>query len=350
MRVLLALLLLIPSLSWGLTFKDGKQVNSSTNSNDDSNKVPANNKKKEQKYLDPNYVFKGHEKLKWIEEIGNWSMLETHDRISQNPWNLRYETNVVRNGKYSLRFEMHDSDCHEGDCPRGKRKGAMGRSEVTISNSLSKKYDHDHGEHWYAWSMYIPKETTYHEGWTILGQFKETSVSKERNKKYKECENNDVGLRLGFKLQEQGLVLFREACYFKKNQDNPKYYQVEKIILTTKQLKNREDRWIDFLMHVNWSYEEDGFINLWLNDKKAYEYEGINSSIPVKYKGKLPGVLFRFGIYNGFRSKPLPPQVIYYDAFKRGTECKVVSQFYDCEMIKESKLDPTEQLLEDLGF
>jgi hypothetical protein len=345
MKTLLALLLLIPSLSWGVTFKGGEVVNKSINSNDDSN-----NKEYEQKYLDPNHVFKFHKKLKWIEDTGVWSTLETHDRISQNPWNLRYETNVVRNGKYSLRFEMRDSDCHRGDCPRGERKGAMGRSEVTISNNQSGKYSHDHGEHWYAWSMYIPKETTFHEGWTILGQFKETNSSKERNKIYKECENEDVGLRLGFKLQEEGLVLFREACYSKENQVNPKYHKVEKIILFSNQLKNRKDQWLDFLMHVNWSYEDDGFINLWLNDKKAYEHEGINSSIPVKYKGKLPGVLFRFGIYNGFRSEPLPPQVIYYDAFKKGKDCMAVSQFYDCEMIKESKLNSTDQLLKELDF
>jgi hypothetical protein len=146
------------------------------------NKSSTNNKEYEKKYLDPNYVFKPFEILKWIEDTGNWSILETHGSISQNPWNLRYETNVVRNGKYSLRFEMRDSDCHRGDCPRGERKGAMGRSEVTISNNQSGKYSHDHGEHWYAWSMYIPKETTFHEGWTILGQFKETTQVKREIK------------------------------------------------------------------------------------------------------------------------------------------------------------------------
>ena len=323
-KTILVLLLIIPSLSLS--------------------KNPS------KKFLDDDYVFKYHEFIDWPEDTKLFGKIETHGRISQNPWNLRYETEIVRDGKYSLRFEMHDSDCHGGDCPRGKRKGAMGRSEVTISNNQSGKYSHDHGEHWYAWSMYIPNETTFHEGWTILGQFKETNSSLERNKIYKECENEDVGLRLGFKLQGEGLVLFREACYSKKNQVNPKYHKVEKIILSTNQLKKRKDQWLDFLMHVNWSYEEDGFINLWLNDKKAYEHEGINSSIPVKYKGKLPGVLFRFGIYNGFRSKPLPPQVIYYDAFKKGEDCKTVSQFYDCEMIKKTKIDSTEQLLEDLGF
>ena len=332
MKTLLFLLLLIPSLSWGLTFKDGKQVDGSTNS------PKVSEEKFNKKYLDPNYIFKPHEKFKWIEDTGNWSLLETHGSISQNPWNLKVETDIVRDGEYSLRFEMRDSDCYGDDCPRGDRKGAMGRSEITTLDSLSKKYSHDHGEHWYAWSMYIPKETTFHEGWTILGQFKETNGSHERNKKYKECKNDEVGLRLGFKLQDQGLILFRETCHVKKNQNKPKYYKIEKILLSNDQIDNRKDQWLDFLIHVNWSFEEDGFINLWLNDKKVYEHQGINSSVPVKYKGQLPGVLFRFGIYNGYRSKPLPPQVIYYDSFKRGKECKDVSQFYDCEILKEQNL------------
>ena len=67
--------------------------------------------------------------------------------------------------------------------------------------------------------MYIPEETIHHEGWTILGQFKETNGIKQRNKKYKECKNDEVGLRLGFKLQDKGLILFRETCYIKKNQN-----------------------------------------------------------------------------------------------------------------------------------
>jgi hypothetical protein len=92
MKTLLALLLLIPSLSWGLTFKDGEVINKSS----------TNNKEYEKKYLDPNYVFKPFEILKWIEDTGNWSILETHGSISQNPWNLNIETNIVRNGNILL--------------------------------------------------------------------------------------------------------------------------------------------------------------------------------------------------------------------------------------------------------
>ena len=68
------------------------------------------------KYLEKNYVFKHEKKLKWLEKTGNWGKPETHGLISQNPWNLRYENKIVRDGKYSLRFEMRDGDCSKDDC------------------------------------------------------------------------------------------------------------------------------------------------------------------------------------------------------------------------------------------
>ena len=66
---------------------------------------------------------------------------------------------------------------------------------------------------------------------------------------------------MGFKLQDQGLILFRETCHVKKNQNKAKYYKIEKILLSNDQIDNRKDQWLDFLIHVNWSFEEDGFIN-----------------------------------------------------------------------------------------
>ena len=59
-----------------------------------------------------------------------------------------------------------------------------------------------------------------------------------------------------------------------------------------------------------------------------------DEKIPVKYESKLPGVLFRFGIYNGKRSRPLTPQVVYYDSFKRGKTCEKTSLWHDCSNLK----------------
>ena len=311
------------------------------------------------KYLDENYVFKDDKKLRWIEKTGNWGKPETHGRISQNPWNLSYETNIVRDGKYSLRFEMRDRDCHENDCLRGTSKGDYGRSELGFFHSLNDQYNRDHGEIWYAWSMYIPKETNHiSPAYTILGQFKEMTAQ-VRNKKYPECEDGaassegggliegtgDVGLRLGFQLEEKGLKLFRETCYVKNNNSRPGYSVSNTYIIPAHQLNESKNQWLDFLLHVNWSYKEDGFIHLWINEKKVFEHHGINSSVSFTHKGKKPGVAFRFGIYNGGRYEPSKPQVVYYDSFRRGLTCKKTALWQDCKNLPSLKvsLEQTEK-------
>ena len=43
------------------------------------------------------------------------------------------------------------------------------------------------------------------------------------------------------------------------------------------------------------------------------------------------GPSFRFGIYNGKRFKTAETQVVYYDAFKSGKNCKKTALFHDCK-------------------
>jgi hypothetical protein len=93
------------------------------------------------KYLDKDYIFKADKKIRWTEKTGGWGKPETHDRLSQNPWNLRYETGIIRDGKYSFRFEMRDGDCHSGDCPRGKKKGLWVEQKLVFISHLIKNIE-----------------------------------------------------------------------------------------------------------------------------------------------------------------------------------------------------------------
>ena len=96
---------------------------------------------------------------------------------------------------------------------------------------------------------------------------------------------------------------------------------------------------MDFLLHVNWSFENDGFINLWINNRLAFHHKGVNSSIPYFYMGKKPGVAFRFGIYNGKRSQKTKPQIIYYDSFKRGNSCVETALWHNCENLPDNRVN-----------
>ena len=282
-----------------------------------------------------NYVFKPGSLFKWDEVTGNWGTFEVHGRNAQNGWNLGYEKNIVKDGNFSIRFETKEKDCGKGDCNRGQFKGSYGRSELGLYKSLNNQFYKDHGEVWYAWSMFIPEETVHiRPAYTIVGQFKEMAGEK-RQKRFSECKE-DAGIRLGFELVNDGLMAFRELCWVKPNSKKPVYEPTRQIILQTSSIKNR---WLDFLLHVNWSFENDGFINLWINNRLAFQHKGVNSSIPYFYKGKKPGVAFRFGIYNGKRSQKTKPQIIYYDSFKRGNSCLKTALWHDCENLPDNKVN-----------
>ena len=105
---------------------------------------------------------------------------------------------------------------------------------------------------------------------------------------------------------------------------------VNKVIIPYSEIHSK---WHDFLLNVNWTGKEDGYIHLWINKKKVYQSKGktIGKSLKRKKDGKKMGPSFRFGIYNGKRFKTVETQVVYYDAFKSGKNCKKTALFHDCK-------------------
>ena len=106
------------------------------------------------------------------------------------------------------------------------------------------------------------------------------------------------------------------------------------LIIPSNALHNK---WHDFLMNVEWTDEEDGYIELWVNDKKVYQSKGKTIGKLIKRKkDKLKmGPMFRFGIYNGNRNEVdnVKTQVVYYDSFKSGKNCKKTTLFHNCKKL-----------------
>ena len=327
-QTLLILCLILFALpSWGETTFSGGSISGGKISPDDNYEIGVNAGKNK------NYIFKPGSLFKWKENTGNWGKFEVHGLNAQNPWSLGYEKNIVRDGNLSIRFETREKDCGKDDCDRGKFEGSYGSSELGLFQSLNDKFYKDHGEVWYAWSMFIPEETEHiSPAYTILGQFKEMAAG-IRQKKFSECKD-DAGIRLGFYLVKEGMDVFRELCLIKSNSTKPVLELDNEIILQNSFMKNR---WLDFLLYVNWSFKNDGFINLWINNRLVYNRQGVNSSVPYLYKGKKPGVAFRFGIYNGKRFHKTKPQIIYYDSFKRGISCDDTALWHDCKNLPDNK-------------
>jgi hypothetical protein len=57
------------------------------------------------------------------------------------------------------------------------------------------------------------------------------------------------------------------------------------------------DKWHDFVIEAKWTYEDDGFINIWWNNEQIVHYKG-----PVGYNDNV-GPHFQFGLYRDSTSK-----------------------------------------------
>ena len=78
-------------------------------------------KKPPKKFLDEDFIFKPEQNIKYPYKTGLWGQLETHNRIHQNPWALRYSNEITNTNEYSLRFEKRLGDCGSDDCDRKEK-------------------------------------------------------------------------------------------------------------------------------------------------------------------------------------------------------------------------------------
>jgi len=73
--------------------------------------------------------------------------------------------------------------------------------------------------------------------------------------------------------------------------------------------------WIDFVVHVKWTHEDDGFFKVWRDGKLVVNHQG---STYMDYPAK-QGPYFKAGNYKGASNWPgTSPRVIYIDEFRMG--------------------------------
>ena len=89
LKTLIILLLLVPSLSWGLTFKDGKQVDGSSSSST---------------------MLKNGKSGKSYETI-DWGTTEVHGRDIKKEWSQDVQNDFTRVSDFSHRFELRAKEC-----------------------------------------------------------------------------------------------------------------------------------------------------------------------------------------------------------------------------------------------
>ena len=125
MKLHLTLLLLISSLSWGLTFKDGKQVDDTKPLGENNELVPAGSKSLYRMQWDsslPKDIASG---ARWQRSVGETMKKHQIQIVSIE------DGHPVNSGNQSIRFEIREGDCSY-DTTWSDCKGDRFRSEYNL--------------------------------------------------------------------------------------------------------------------------------------------------------------------------------------------------------------------------
>ncbi|KJH72552.1 heparin lyase I family protein [Aliterella atlantica] len=161
------------------------------------------------------------------------------------------------------------------------------------------------GTYWYGWSMYLPpdwQDTV--EGFDMFSQW--ATYPTPRNGKFT-CNGNGSyivrdGSNIVFKFQHKG--------------DN---IDIQCHPYTLAKISDIRGKWVDFVMHVKWTGNKDGFLKLWMRTGRG------NYSQPVNYQGRTywndegAGPYFKMGLYKGNPNFKGPaPRYLYTDEYRLG--------------------------------
>lgn len=268
-----------------------------------------------EKYYDKNYIFKSHTFHKWVEHTGMFkNKFETNGNMPKTGHNLLYVTDHTRDGGSAMRFELGNGECSGFDKNRGDYKCAMGRTEVTWGSGAYGTT----GEVWYRWSLYIDSNNSTSfpkgNGWQQFMQMKFNTDAQH---------NNCPVIPLQFKVKNNELQLTRELArdidYIADEDDcNP---SDKKTIFNSKD--QFTGKWLDFVVHVDWTHKDDGFMKIWINGDKVYDIKGPTTNRPYFKNGKKYGPVFRNGIYEGRRIQDSnATTVVWYDAMYGARHCE----------------------------
>lgn len=197
---------------------------------------------------------------------------QNHDK----PYGYTTNSEVVRRGGKSQRFEIRHGDCgfddDFNDCQYDRR-----RYERYVEPAFTEKPE---GIVWYAWSMYLPDAfEQLHPTNTTLGQVKITGYREPLW--YLNGRKKWIKIKFDATHQKCRLIKFEDAI----------------------------GKWTDFLMKVDYSTSEEGklYSEIYVNG----ENKGCEIDQPVltkqilnnRRKNKRVKINFRYGIYNSYASR-----------------------------------------------
>lgn len=202
---------------------------------------------------------------------------------------MSIQSDIVRSGKVAWKFKNGQGDCGiryggKSDCDSNRE-----RTEVSTLSWPSV------GVKWFKVSMYIPKESAFDFG-----------ISNGVWQIHSKGANVDFMMRVG---------LAGELKWV--DWHNGDWSMKETKMLDAKEFR---DKWIDFVLKIDFKNTKQGSIKIWANNKVVVEYSGRTQSIFSDQQ------YMKFGIYKSNIDRYSGPDrgdsIVYYDAIAIGDSCK----------------------------
>ena len=206
--------------------------------------------------------------------------------ISGNPPQIT--TSPTRTGKYAMKTSLD----------RHNDKVAY-RTEVSGPGSdLDKEY-------WYGFSIFLPEDYVPDKIWEIVAQWHGVPDFKiGENWRNPVMALSTDGDKWGFVSRWDAKRNTFEGG--KRHYGGTKQYDLGPY---------HTGVWTDWVVHVKWSYQADGILEIWQNDKRVVKQKGPNAFNDAK------GPYFKMGIYKGWKQPDRPSdavdsRLLYHDEFR----------------------------------
>lgn len=190
----------------------------------------------------------------------------------------------VRDGKHSLRMELHKGDCGKSadwdDCYHSNE-----RVELTTPE---KSWIRPNSRTRFGWSIYLPDDWNPKDlSQIVMGQFHQA--------------NSHPAFQFFYQSQGGGLQVRRRVDETRDSMGTD-----VRTIIDEKDLRGR---WHDIRVEAYWRNAQDGYFKVFVNDAPVYDFKGKTMSAKRAY--------FKLGVYRIGPPMDAPNLVVFYDSIWR---------------------------------
>jgi len=168
-------------------------------------------------------------------------------------------------------------------------------------------------EYWYGFSIYFPKEWVEDNVWEIVAQWHgrpDFDIGETWRNPIMAFHTEGANLRIVNKWDTQPNT--QEA-----NKKRGRKYDGDVVVWKG---PIHKDQWTDWVVHVKWSYKDDGLLEIWKNGEQIVRRKGPNT-----FNDK-EGPYFKMGIYKGWEDRKglqgkVSRRIIYHDEVRFAGPC-----------------------------